>query len=196
VAAVTDPTIDLLTAQGMVAQGLDPTQAERAAHATALAEGREWYLRLNVDEPATGYRDHNSVLGQLLGARNGRDPRDLAELPPFGTPYLTLVFPHAEWGASAGDYASDFRSAQRLSGGNPVPGLPAADWAFEIRTDRPGTPVVLTWEGPPEILQRSRLIDRTSGRTLFPTAKVNAQGYRVTLTTGKGAFTWRYLGQP
>ncbi|MFB1490467.1 MULTISPECIES: hypothetical protein [unclassified Thiocapsa] len=55
---------------------------------------------------------------------------------------------------------------------------------------------MLTWEGPPEILQRSRLLDRTTGRTLIPTAKANLKGYRVTLTSGKGAFIWRYLGQP
>ena len=194
--APTDPTIEMLTTMG-TSDGLDPAAAEQAAHAQAQAEGREWYLRLKVDEPATGYRDHNSVLGQLLTAKNGRDPADLGEMPPFATPYLTLVFPHPEWGTAAGDYASDFRSAQRLNSRNkPVAGLPAADWAFEIRTDRPGTPVVLTWEGPPEILKRSRLIDRATGRALIPTAKAYAKGYRVTLTSGKGAFIWRFLGQP
>ncbi len=193
--APTDPTIELLTTIG-TSHGLDPATAKREAHAQAQAEGREWYLRLKVDEPATGYRDHNSVLGQLLTAQNGPDPHDLGELPPFATPYLTLVFPHPDWGTAAGDYASDYRAAQRLnSRGRPVAGLPAADWTFEIRTDRPGTPVVLTWEGPPEILQRSRLIDRATGRTLIPTAKAYATGYRVTLTSGKGTFTWRYLGQ-
>jgi len=191
----TDPTIELLTTIG-TSHGLDPATAKREAHAQAQAEGREWYLRLKVDEPATGYRDHNSVLGQMLTAQNGPDPHDLGELPPFATPYLTLVFPHPDWGTAAGDYATDFRAAQRLnSRGKPVAGLPAADWTFEIRTDRPGTPVVLTWEGPPEILQRSRLIDRATGRTLIPTAKAYATGYRVTLTSGKGTFTWRYLGQ-
>ncbi|MCC7278879.1 MAG: hypothetical protein IT487_11270, partial [Chromatiaceae bacterium] len=194
--ARTDPTIEMLTTMG-TSEGLDPAAAEQAAHALAQVEGREWYLRLKVDEPATGYRDHNSVLGQLLTAKNGRDPADLGEMPPFATPYLTLVFPHPDWGTAAGDYASDFRSAQRLNSRNkPVAGLPAADWAFEIRTDRPGTPVVLTWEGPPEILKRSRLIDRATGRALIPTAKAYAKGSRVTLTSGKGAFIWRFLGQP
>jgi hypothetical protein len=194
--APTDPTIELLTAIG-TSDGLEPAAAEQAAHAQAQLEGREWYLRLKVDEPATGYRDHNSVLGQLLTAKNGPDPADLGEMPPFATPFLTLVFPHPEWGTNAGDYASDFRSAQRLNKrGRPAPGLPAADWAFEIRTDRPGTPVVLTWEGPREILKRSRLVDRTTGRTLIPSPKVTAKGYRVTLTTGKRSFIWRYLGQP
>ncbi|MFZ1575364.1 MAG: hypothetical protein WAT36_09055 [Chromatiaceae bacterium] len=47
-------------------------------------------------------------------------------MPPFTTPYLTLVCPHPEWGTNAGDYASDCLSAQRLnSRGKPVAGLPA-----------------------------------------------------------------------
>lgn len=196
-AAITDPTLDLLITQGIETLGLDPTAAERAAHATARAEGREWYVSLRVDEPATGYQDHNSVLGQLLNAQAGYDPQDLLELPPFGTPYLTLVFPHPEWGARAGDYASDFRPAQRLDRrGRPLPGRPAADWAFEIRSDRPGTQVILRWEGDPTLLQRTRLIDRTSGRTINPTAKAYANGYPVTLTKGTRAFTWRFLGTP
>lgn len=196
-AAITDPTLDLLITQGVETLGLDPTAAERAAHATARAEGREWYVRLLVDEQATGYQDHNSVLGQLLNAQAGYDPQDLLELPPFGTPYLTLVFPHPEWGARAGDYASDFRPAQRLDRrGRPLRGRPAADWAFEIRSDRPGTQVILRWEGDPAILQRTRLIDRTSGKTINPTAKAYANGYPVTLTKGTRAFTWRFLGTP
>jgi hypothetical protein len=194
VAPVADPTLDLLTTQGITTQGLAPSAAERAAHATALAEGREWYVRLLVDEPATGYRDHNSVIGQLLDARNGYDPRDLAELPPFGKPYLTLVFPHPEWGAQAGDYGSDFRAAQgpRL-GRRPPVALPPGDWPFQIRADRPGTPVILRWAGDPAILQRSQLIDQTTRKTI--NLRAYPQGYPVTLTTGTRAFIWRYLGQ-
>ncbi len=194
-ATVSDPTLDLLITQGIHAEGLDPAQAEQAAHATALAEGREWYLRLKVDEPATGYRDHNSVLGQLLDAQNGYDPRDLVELPPFGKPYLTLVFPRPTWGAQAGDYASDFRAARVVKPGRRPVTLPAADWPFEIRADRPGTRVVLRWEGDPALLKRMQLLDLTTRRTINPTAKAYANGYPVTLTTGTRAFVWRYLGQ-
>ena len=32
--------------------------------------------------------------------------RDLPEMAPFSTPYLTIVFPHDDWGDRAGDYAS------------------------------------------------------------------------------------------
>ncbi len=166
-------------------------------HAQGLDPRREWYLRLLVDEPATGYKDHNSVLGQLLSAQSGYDPRDLAELPPFGKPFLTLSFPHPTWGPQAGDYASDFRSAQKLNArGRPMPGLPTADWTFQIRADRPGVQVTLRWAGDPAILARSRLFDPASGRTIVPTAKAWAQGYPLTLTQGSRTLTWRYLGHP
>lgn len=162
------------------AQGIDPS--------------REWYVRLLVDEPATGYKDHNSILGQLLSAQNAYDPRDLSELPPFGKPYMTLVFPHPEWNGQAGDYASDFRSGQKLNAkGRPVPGLPAADWAFTIRADRPGTPVILRWEGDPAVLRNSQLIDPTVRKPIK--LKDYPDGYPVTLTGGSRSFTWRYQGQ-
>lgn len=198
VAPPSDPTFDLLAAQAEWSQGLDPQAAAQAAHAQAMAEGSEWFVRLKVDEPATGYHDHTNVLGQLLTAQAGYDPADLIELPPYATPFLTLVFPHPEWGERAGDYASDYRAAQRLNRrGRPQPGLPAADWTFVIRADRPGTPVVLSWEGSPDILKRSRLVDRATGRTLNPAAKPYVTGgYAVTLKGGTRTFTWRFLGQP
>lgn len=188
-------TFDLLTAEG-IAQGLTPDEAVRAAHTQAVTQGREWYVRLKVNEPATGYKDYNSVLGQLLTAQDGYDSADLIELPPFAKPYLTLVFPHPTWGDQAGNYASDFRSAQRVNGNNqPQSGLPAADWPFEIRADRPGTQVILRWEGDPTIIKNSRLLDLATRKIINLTAPTYADGYPVTLTTGTRAFTWQFLGQ-
>jgi hypothetical protein len=164
------------------------------ATAQGLAAGREWYVRLLVDEPATGNRDHNSVPGQLCTAADGYDPCDLAELLPFGKPYLTLVFPHPEWGPKAGDYASDFRGAQKLNPqGRPLPGLPAADWTFQVRADRPDTRVILRWEGDPAVLRNTQLLDSAVRKPIklqdYP------QGYPLTLTGGSRTLTRRYQGQ-
>lgn len=191
---ISDPTLDLLTTQGIVVLGLDPAAAAAAAHVQAAAEGQEWTLRLKVDEPATGYKDYNSLLGQRLDARDGYDAHDLTELAPFSKPYLTLLFPRPGWGAQAGNYATDFRAALVTTRGKRPVALPAADWPFEIRSDRPGTKVILRWEGDPVILARSRLVDPTARKTINPTAKTYAKGYPVTLTTGTRAFTWRFLG--
>lgn len=115
----------------------------RDRNGRALQEGREWYVRLSVEEPTLGLRDRNNVLGQLEDAAVGYDRYDLPELAPAYQPYLTVVFPHPDWGAKAGDYASDYRPTNR--------GLPAASWRFEIRSDVART-VRLRWEGPAAIL--------------------------------------------
>jgi hypothetical protein len=196
-AALADPAFELRVSEGIWAEGRTPEEALATARAEALVAGREWYVLLSVAEPATGYRDDNSVLGQLLTAHDAYDPSDLIELRPFSTPFLTLVFPRPTWGERAGDYSSDFRRAQRLNArGRPVAGLPPGAWPFEIRVDRPGTKVVLRWAGEAGILRQSRLIDHTTGKTINPTARAYATtGYPVTLTTGTRAFTWRFLGQ-
>jgi len=63
--------------------------------------------------------------------------RDLPEMAPFSTPYLTIVFPHDDWGDHAGDYASDYHP----------PGWKEADeWVFQVRTDSPWRDVRLAWE--------------------------------------------------
>ena len=97
---VADPTLDLLVTQGIWSQDLEPEAALMAAHETARAEGREWWVRLKLDQPATGFYDHTNTLGQQLNAQNGYDPADLVEMAPFAAPYLTLDFPHPESGRS------------------------------------------------------------------------------------------------
>jgi hypothetical protein len=192
----TDPHLDLLVTEGIASQGLAPEAATAAAQERLQAEGRAWSLRLKISEPATGFRDDNSVLGQWPGALNGYDPADLVELPPFAAPYLTLVFPHSEWGARAGSYASDLRSPQKLNArGRPVGGLPPATWDFEIRANAPRGEVVLTWEGPADILARSRLRDRDTGQIIQPSSARYAKGYRLRLSPSTRRLSWQFLGQ-
>jgi len=156
-----------------------------AAADTATQPG-EWYVRLNVDNPKTGWKDHNTVLGQLLTAKDGYDTADLVEMAPFASPYLTLVFPHPEWtGGKAGNYASDLRSAS---------GLPMV-WNVDLQADPVGSQVVVTWQGDPAILARSQLTDTLTGKVINPADPQWAKGYPVTLTTSVRHFTWRYLGR-
>ena len=189
-----DPTLEYMVNEGL-ARGLGRAAAVAAAHERARAEGREWHVRLKLDQPATGFKDHTNTLGQRLSAQDGYDPADLVEMAPFAKPFLTLVFPHPEWGERKGDYASDFRAAQRYNPrGMPLPGLPAGEWIFEIRADEPGGEVVLSWDGPPQILARSRLSDPTTGLTLNPRDPAYEQGYRLTLTSATHRLVWRFLG--
>jgi hypothetical protein len=154
-----------------------------AAERRARPAGREWFVRLKAERPDTGAQDHNNVLGQLLRAKTGYDPDDLVEMPPFAAPYLTLVFPRPDWGAQAGDYASDYRPAR---GNRPM------RWEFELRADPPQGQVILSWQGDPAILRRSRLTDTLTGKTV--NAARALKGLEITLNGPVRRFTWRYLG--
>jgi hypothetical protein len=195
----------------------DDSPADSTATLLAARPNREWHVRLIVEDPATGAQDRNTVLGQLLRAQVGYDPNDLVELPPFATPYLTLLFPHPDWKVKgdrptrgrpstgdfdpgdppsrgsahrdwqdkSGDYASDFRPAR---GNQPM------TWNLELRADPAPSEVILRWEGPADILQRSQLTDTLTGQTINPTSPRYATGLPVILTDTVRRFTWRYLG--
>ena len=160
----------------------------RNRHGRAIQEGREWYVRLIVEEPTLGLRDRNNVFGQLEDAEVGYDRYDLPELVPAFKPYLTVVFPHADWGVKASNYASDYRP--------PNKGVPAASWRFEVRGDV-ARAVRLRWEGPAAILSHSVLMDEATGRQ-YPAsdATLLRDGLPVNMTGPVSSFTWRYSGKP
>ncbi|KAB2927459.1 MAG: hypothetical protein F9K25_14175 [Candidatus Contendobacter sp.] len=150
-------------------------------------------MRLIAEEPTLNMRSRNNVFGQLLDSAAGYDEHDLPKLAPFGTPYLTVVFPHPDWGLKAGDYASDYRPNRETRGR----GLPAANWRFEIRTDTAGRVVQLRWEGPKDVLDRSELLDEDTGaRYKVKHPRYIEDGIPVTMTTPVRHFTWRYTGDP
>ncbi len=137
-----------------------------------------WYCRLVVQ--SGDLVDPGNVLGQHRGSSRGPDPRDLAEMAPFGDDYLTVVFPHAGWGEAAGDYTVDYHGL-RLAGTD--------EWTFEIRTPRPGREVTLTWVCPERVLERSQLVDDSTGdvrdAALFP------EGVTLLVDGGGRKLTWR-----
>jgi hypothetical protein len=152
-----------------------------------------WYVRLIAEEPTQPMRDRNNVFGQLSAAAPGYDRHDLPKLAPFSPPSLSVVFPHPDWGQNAGDYASDYRPNHATQS----PGLPADRWHFEIRSDQSGYAVRLRWEGPPDILNRSELIDEDTG-SRYPAndPAILQNGVPVAMTAPIRHFTWVYAGQP
>ncbi|MFM8442652.1 MAG: hypothetical protein ACKN9W_04820 [Methylococcus sp.] len=157
----------------------------------ARAANGDWQVRLTVTNKVTGWQDTTNLLGQKATAKPGYDAHDLAELAPFATPYLSLVFPHADWPTlngqkRAGDYATDFR---------PAAGNRSTDWTFELRASPTGGKVFITWQADPVILKRSRLVDLQTGTVIDPTAPKYAQGYPVALKTSLRRYQWRYLGR-
>lgn len=151
----------------------------------APPEKGDWWVRLKLNNEATGWQSGTVRLGQLGTAQAGYDPNDVPKMAPFATPYLSLVVPHPEWGAQAGDYASDFRPRSR----QPM------DWILEVRADPLGGVASLTWQGDPAILKRSRLVDLQTGKTLQPTdRRWVGKGYPITLGNTVQRYQWRYLG--
>ncbi len=172
--------------------GVIDAHARRTADSQALQEGRAWYLRLIVEEPVRGLRDRNNVLGQLPSAAVGYDRYDLPKLAPFGQPALSVAFPHPDWGAQAGDYASDYRSNQDSQ----QPGLPPATWRFELRADPADQPLRLRWEGPQAVLDRSELLDEDTG-IRYPAHDpiLLQEGLSVPNPAPVRHFSWFYSGQ-
>lgn len=135
---VMEPTVNTFESQGWISKVLDffiPS-----AHAAKPLWEQEWAMRLTVESPAENLRDRNNVLGQLMDSEVGMDSHDLVELNPFGTPYLTIVFPHDDWGDDSGNYASDFHLADDYYAED--------QWVFQVKTDNPYRDINLYWSRP------------------------------------------------
>ena len=112
-----------------------------------------WFVRLIAE--SGDLRDSHNVLGQLSDSVQGHDSHDLFELSPFGNSYLSIVFPHLDWGDRSGDYTSDFRSLQSKI---------KDEWYFEVLSSDPGATVTLTWEGEESLLGKAFLVDAETGK--------------------------------
>lgn len=138
------------------------------------SQAKGWYLRLIAE--AGALRDEGNVLGRLPDSAAGYDRHDLPELAPFGSRFLSIVFPHPEWGARAGDYTSDFRSLN---------GRGAPRWDFDVLSGDVDE-VTLRWQDPEERGLRLRLLDHATGESRELEAGVE---YRFTAQESRRSFT-------
>lgn len=158
------------------------SQANKPRYSTPLTRRpEEWGLRLIVE--ADGLVDPGNLLGRLQDSVTGPDQHDLKEPSPFDSNrFLTIVFPHPEWeDAYAGNYTSDYRAV--ANGG-------VGEWSFEVHSDQPRT-ITLSWVGPRDILQHSKLLDDETRKTFNPRAN---NTYTVTMTKPVHRFRWRVNG--
>lgn len=186
--AAPGPASTLSDAAPQGAEQAPPGQARRDAHRQAhrdkAARNTEWYVRLTVEAAADELQDSANVIGQLDDSLAGFDTHDLLEPQPF-SPYLSIVFEHADWGEHANSYTSDFRAP---SGNNKL-----ERWAFEVISDDPAREVTLTWQGPADRLDDSLLIDQASGAVIEPGAEGQ---YVFVMGSERRAFTWEYRKHP
>jgi len=139
-----------------------------------------WYVRLIARDAANNLLDQGNVLGQSTDSIYGYDLNDLVELPPMSGNYLTIVFPHTDWGEQSGDYTTDFHLLSKKTRKD--------SWQFEVRTNDPQRVITLSWEGLPEILKRSVLIDEETGDIIR--AKSESE-YTFTMGGESRRFTWK-----
>jgi subtilisin family serine protease len=164
------------------AMGYVERENRRSATRMRLQTGEDWFVRLTASAPDDQLQDDGNVLGQAAGSNTGYDRYDLVELPPFAPPYLTIVFPHPDWGLHAGDYASDFRAPDDRD-----------TWEFEIRTDSPGRQVTLCWDGPDRVIDSSVLLDvDTRQKFRLKNAHKLKGCLPVLMTDRTRRFQWQY----
>ncbi len=142
---------------------------------------RQWLVRLAVESGALS--DDSAVFGQLEVAANGYDRHDLPRLAPFGTSFLSVVFPHPDWQERAGDYATDFHRARRRGRRDA--------WTFEVMAAE-ALEVTLSWQGPARALRGARLIDEETGRPV----PLRHGSYTFQMAGPRHAFSWRRPGRP
>lgn len=143
-----------------------------------------WFVRLIATDDANNLQDKGNVLGQLPDSDAGYDIHDLPEFSPMGGDYLTIVFPHADWGEHAGDYASDFHAYSQKNRQD--------SWQFEVRTNDSHREVTLSWAGLQEVLQPSVLIDNETGEVIRMRF---VEEYTFFMNGTTRSFTWKYQGR-
>jgi len=152
----------------------------------AQTTGKEWYVRLIAEWPEGNLKDSGNTLGQLVGSEKGYDTHDLKELSPFGAPYLTIVFPHADWGDRSGNYASDFHPLVKGKGKN------RGDiWSFEVRTDQPGREITLRWVMQGKFPKKPWLVNVDTGEVVEIDTTVPGS-YTFIMSAATGRFEWSY----
>ncbi|MHB9130648.1 MAG: carboxypeptidase regulatory-like domain-containing protein [Armatimonadota bacterium] len=93
----------------------------------------EWRVRLEVR--AGESRDTENYFGVSAAAKGGFNNQLDSRKPPTAMGnYVSLAFPHMDWGANSGDFASEIQS----------PSAGSMQWKFRVDTNRANTQVVIT----------------------------------------------------
>lgn len=142
-----------------------------------IREDGAWYVRIIAE--ADGMLDRGAVLGRLADSVDGKDSHDLEKRAPFGNSYLSVLFPHEEWGEDSWGFASDYRSLGEKS---------SDEWFFAVYVSDNVKQVSLSFEGPEEVLKKSKLTQvGIKGKAVTRKGK----SYTFTPVPGYNYFTFR-----
>lgn len=131
---------DWLRAYRNVVMIIDPTtdgfgrSAKIAATSRAVLQGGTgWSVNVRVRVGET--RDEDNHIGVSSRAAEGFDGFKTEKPPAFGKSYTYLTFNHPDWGARAGGYGVDVRSASTTS----------KTWEFTVQTTEVKEGATLSW---------------------------------------------------
>lgn len=113
--------------------GGEITRSRSASTLTANVKKTDGW-RLKLVARAGDSVDSTSAIGVDSRASDTYDSSDV-EKPPSPGDYVSISFPHKDWGIDSGNYLSDIR---RSTGGKQT-------WEFDVDCDKKNTDVVLTW---------------------------------------------------
>jgi len=136
--------------------------------------GDPWYVRLVAESGS--HRDDGNWLGQLSGAKDGLDHRDLEEWTPYSDPHLSILFTNPLFDTVDWGYTTDYRE---------LTATPQGEWPFVVRASDGITEVTLTWEGDTDLFDNAILIDEVSGETI---TVVPGDSYTFSISGGEHAF--------
>lgn len=144
----------------------------------------DWGIQISAESNIA--TDHNNFIGVNRAASAGWDIYDQAEPPVIGD-YVSVSFPHDDWGKIHRRYKTDIR---------PIPSY-GEEWQFDVLTGSPQT-VTLTFDGVQDIPSNFdvQLIDEVNKTILdlrdYTSYTVrtagNAESYPLTINIGEGNF--------
>jgi hypothetical protein len=159
------------------------TTRSRAADLASTTSSKTDGWRLKLVAKAGTTVDSCSLLGVDSRAKDNYDSSDI-ERPPSPGNYVSISFPHRDWGVNNGDYLSDIR---RSTGGDQT-------WEFTVNTDQKNTDIVLTWPTISEISKdyMLKLVDVDGGTTKYMRT---TSSYRFNSGVG-GARRFKLVAEP
>ena len=115
---------------------LPPDEAQGAKVSGQTVKAKEEFLQLKAK--VGELEDNYNFLGFSEAAKDSYDRLDVEEPPPISS-YISLFFPHPEWGKNKGDYTQDIRAGISQTGLKQV-------WDFQVKTDQINQKIIVEWE--------------------------------------------------
>jgi hypothetical protein len=142
------------------------------ALASSLAVRTQPQTTMEIAVSSSDFPERTGVVGLSVGAKDGWDPMDHREPPPFGD-YIRVVFEKPDWGRHRGTYMTDIRHSNEEG----------ALWQFQVEASR-STSAEITIKGPDTLPQgwQIYLYDTARGLRITPADLP----YRCQIDQGRG----------